>query len=130
MDKSFKDILDEEEKEIRKIQEELDLNYTKSHLYMLNRNLTDSFLKQCKLRIMFDSSHGYIYMKMRTLLKNCGYRRRSTKFLDELKEKLVKLELYITDGNEILYINDKQDTGKLDNKKIDGYVRFYSYNPK
>lgn len=126
MDRSFYKLLNEEKEVIRKIQEELDLNYTDSNHYMLNNSLTDGFLKQCKLRVMFDSNKGYIYMKMRTLLKNCGYKRRSTKFLDELKEKLSELELYITDGNEILY-NSKYDSSKLADKRMDEYVRIYSY---
>lgn len=54
------------------IQDGLESNYIGYGFYKHNKNIIEDFLKQCKLRIMYDSKKDYLHMKMRTLVKACG----------------------------------------------------------
>lgn len=46
----------------------------------------DLYFKEMRFRLRFFSDCGYIRIKLRTLLKRYGYRRRSTKLLNHLEQ--------------------------------------------
>ena len=127
MDISFNNIIFNEINDIRVIQQGLESDYTGYKFRNLNSNMMESYLKQCKLRIKYDSKQGYIYMKMRTLVKACGYKRRTIKMIDQLIQKLSELRLYIYDGYKKLKLTLKSNERSLMNIKMDQYIRIYNY---
>lgn len=46
----------------------------------------DLYFKEMRFRLRFFSDCGYVRIKLRTLLKRYGYRRRSTKLLEHLEQ--------------------------------------------
>lgn len=120
-------ILFDEVDEIIAMQGGLDSSYIGYGVYKLNKNMTEDFLKQCKLRLIYDSKREYISMKMRTLVKACGYKRRNKNMIEELINKFFKLELYMNDGNRELMSNLNDSFKKIEAIKMDEYIRIYSY---
>jgi hypothetical protein len=45
----------------------------------------DLFFKSARLRILYGTSNGYIRLKLRTLLKVYGYKRRSSQLVERMK---------------------------------------------
>ena len=121
MDLSFNNMILEETEEIITLQKDMDFNYTNNYLYKANRHQTEDFFKQCKLRIMYTANQDYIYMKMRTLAKSCGYKRRSPRFVSEIRDSLEKLGLYIFNGGR--KVEDMKGIMAID---MDSYIRIYS----
>ena len=127
MDLLFNNVLLNEINPIIKIQDGLESKYVGYGLYKINKNKTESFLKQCKLRLMYNSKTDYIYMKMRTLVKGCGYKRRNNRMMQELNRKLLKLELYISDGFDELSPSPRNYTRSIEDLEMDEFIRIYSY---
>ena len=49
----------------------------------------DLYFKEVRFRLRFFSDCGYVRIKLRTLLKKYGYRRRSAKLLEHLEQCVV-----------------------------------------
>lgn len=122
MDFIFGNIILYEVEDIISIQKGLEANYKGYGLYKINKNKTEDFLKHCKLRIMYGSDRDYIYMKMKTLVKGCGYKRRTKHMLEELDIKLLKLELYIENPNKQIVEDIKSN---FKNIKIDEFIKIH-----
>lgn len=127
MDLAFENVILEEIDEIRTIQNGLESDYIGYGFYKLNKSMTEDFLKQCKLRIMYTSNRDYIYMKMRTLVKACGYKVRTKKMIEELSDKMLKLELYMSDGHRELTETPSPESRRIRDVKMDENIRIYSH---
>lgn len=127
LDLSLNNIINEETEEIIRIQNDLEFNYSEYGLHSLNENKIEDSLKECKLRILYESKNKYIYMKMKTLVRSCGYRKRSKKFSNDLIKFLFNLDLYITDGSTELRRFDQSEYMKVTDIKMDSYIWIYSY---
>lgn len=126
-DLCFDNIIFEETEEVVTIQKDINSSYIGYGLYKINKNKMESFLKQCKLRILYGTNNDYVYMKMRTLTKECGYKRRSLKFENDLRDNLLNLELYISDGINKFVCQDRDVYERILDIKMDDYIRIYSY---
>lgn len=60
----------------------------------------DLYFKEVRFRLRFFSDCGYVRIKLRTLLKQYGYRRRSAKLLEHLEQCMVfyQLQPYLRGG--------------------------------
>ena len=121
-DMIFKGELIKENSDIKMIQDELDLVYEDFNLYYLKSNPGEEFLKQVRLRLDFEIERDFVYMKMRTLAKNYGYKRRNSSFIGQLKSDLNALDLYIAIREKKFY-----DIYDLMDIKLDDTIRIYSY---
>lgn len=127
IDISLDNIIFNEIEEIIKIQKELESKYIGYGYYKVNKNRIEEFLKLCKLRVMYESKEDYIYMKFRTVVKACGYKRRTKKMIAELTDIMSELELYMSDGQSELTQNPMGNTRKIVDVRMDEYIRIYSY---
>lgn len=125
LDNRASTLLNEEATSIEKVQSDLNLNYTDRVKYALNESEIEGFLKQCKLRLLYESKNKYIYMKIRTFLKACGYKKRSQKILESLAEISGDLGLSITFKNTVLIENGHIKTKIFMNIALDEYIRVY-----
>ena len=60
----------------------------------------DLYFKEVRFRLRFFSDCGYVRIKLRTLLKQYGYRRRSAKLLEHLEQCMAfyQLQPYLRGG--------------------------------
>lgn len=121
----FKRELNKEKTDVKMIQNELDLEYEAFRNYTIKPNSGEEFLKQVRLRLYFENGRDFVYMKMRTLVRNYGYKRRNKNFIKQLKDNLDALDLYITIKEERLY-----SIYELIDMKLDDTIRIYSSDIK
>ena len=106
--------------QIEIIKDELKLDIDIFQSYMLKTSSGEEYLKQIRLNLDFYSNRRFVYMKLRTLMNEFGYKRRSINFIEILNETLNNLDLYIAvDGNKVL------DNLELLNRKLDSNIRIY-----
>lgn len=60
----------------------------------------DLYFKEVRFRLRFFAAFGYVRIKLRTLLKQYGYRRRSAKLLEHLEQCMAfyQLQPYLRGG--------------------------------
>lgn len=68
--------------------------------YISDFSNLDLFFKSLRIRILFNNQKGYIRIKLRTLLKQYGYFRRSAKLVDYINTCIdfYKLKPYLRSG--------------------------------
>ena len=70
--------------------------------FMFHYTNLDLFFMEMRLKIRFLGSQNYVRMKLRTLLKNYGYQRRSAAFMDHIRDCMFfyHIQPYLRGGQE------------------------------
>lgn len=93
----------------------------------IKRENLDVFLRKCKEELEKDSEKGYIEIKMSYLIEKFSYGDNPDEMIARLVEKLLELELYITDGHYRLTENPARYSRTIKDLDIDESIRIYSY---
>lgn len=67
--------------------------------YRQDKNKLEAFFRFIKLRLTYTENCLFIRLKLRTLLRNFGYKRRSVSLVNDIKRSMkeLKLEAYLRD---------------------------------
>lgn len=120
----FGEYLSEEAQSIKSVNKDLQLDCKLNYEEIAcNADIKTSqilYLKQIKLILDFDCNKDYMSIKLRTILKRYGYKRRSNAFITQLNMDLERAGLYVT----------FQEKKCLDFKGVtlDNRIRLYANN--
>ncbi len=81
-------------------------------LHFLDENQhVERFFKSVRLQLLFLPGKAYVRAKLRTIMKEYGYKRRSEKFQQYLEEclKYYRIKVFLKGGNEIAIRDAKVD---------------------
>ena len=75
-------------------------------LFIENDFNFDLFFKSIRIRILYIGEKNYVRMKLRTLLSNYGYKRRSKEFINYVKNRLMFYHIQTSFHGEICDVSE------------------------